>query len=110
MKWRGKEFLVTWLAVYLLAPSLVIHNIFAMTARPPGSPPYSPPLWMPFGGVVFMKDLLGQLFAGDWVDTVVVFLVRVLPFLIYTYILSLLVYLIFIFLRRGYYTWSGKHA
>jgi len=93
MKWR--LLLPTWLVIFLLAPSIFIHQMFMMGARPPGSPPLPKPLFIPFGAVNFGSDLLEQLARGDISDVVVIFLFLILPILIYTFVLSFIIYYIF---------------
>ena len=73
MKW--KQFLPIWLIVFLLAPSIWVHRILMLGARPPGSPTESPPLMIPFGWLYFGKHLWEQLVRGDFSDALVIFLV-----------------------------------
>jgi len=103
MKWRylkSKQFLLTWLIVYLLTPSIWIHRLFMFGARPPGSPEIAKPLFIPFGGVYFGWHFLGELFRGDFGDALIIFGFLVLPIIIYTFFLSVLVYYIFLKIRH----------
>jgi len=86
MKWR--LLFPTWLIMLLLAPSILIHQIFVMGSGPQ-------PLFIPFGVVHFGSDLLEQLARGDISDVVVIFLLLILPILIYTFVLSFVIYYIF---------------
>ena len=90
MKW--KQFLPIWLVVFLLAPSIWIHRILMFGARPPGSPEVAKPLFIPFGWLYFGRDLVEQLTRGDFGDALMIFLVLILPILIYTFLASLAVY------------------
>lgn len=89
---KRKHFLITWLAVFLLAPSVWIHRFFMYQMPPPGSDMPGPPLFVPFGGVYFIGQLWGQLIRGDFADSLAIFLVLILPILIYTFALSLVIY------------------
>ena len=91
MKWG--HFLLVWLSLFLLAPSIWIHRILMATGAPPGPgglPP--PPLLIPFGAVYFGAYLWEQLIRGDFGDALAIFLVLILPILIYTFLLSGIVY------------------
>ena len=90
MKW--KQFLVTWLIVFLLAPSIWTHTLLMAGARPPGSPQVSPPLFIPFGAIYFGGELWGQLIVGDFSDALMIFILMIFPILIYTFILSSVIY------------------
>ena len=90
MKW--KLFGPIWLVAFLLAPSIWFHRILMFGARPPGSPEVAKPLFIPFGWLYFGRDLVGQLVRGDVSDALVIFLVGILPILIYTFLVSLVVY------------------
>jgi hypothetical protein len=91
MKW--KQFLLTWLVVYLLAPSIWTHRLLMTTTPPPGSPEVSIPLFIPFGGITYTAHLWGELVRGDFGDALAIFLVLILPILIYTFFLSWLIHL-----------------
>jgi hypothetical protein len=90
MKW--KYFLLTWLLVFLLAPSIGIHRIFMFQTPPPGSDLTGPPLFYTFGGIRFLGEMFGQLFRGDFADSLAIFVVLILPILFYTFVISLVVY------------------
>ncbi len=90
MKW--KYFLTLWLVIFLLAPSIWIHRLFMYQTPPPGSDLPGPELFIPFGGIYYIGQLFEQLFRGDLMDAFVVFLLLILPILIYTFIVSLVVY------------------
>ena len=90
MKW--KLFGPIWLIVFLLAPSIWVHRIMMTGAQPPGSPEIAKPLFIPFGGIYFGRQLVEQLIRGDFNDALVIFLVLVLPILIYTFLLALIIY------------------
>jgi hypothetical protein len=87
-----KHFLLTWLVVFLLAPSIWIHRLFMYQTPPPGSNLPGPPLFIPFGGIQYALSMWGQLVRGDFVDAAVIFIALVLPILIYTFIVSLGLY------------------
>jgi len=87
MKW--KYFLLLWLVVFLLAPSIWVHRLLMFQTPPPGSNLPGPPLFIPFGGIYFIGELWGQVVRGDFADSAVIFVVLVLPILIYSFILSL---------------------
>ena len=93
MKW--KLFGPIWLVVFLLAPSIWVHRIMMLGARPPGSPEVAKPLFIPFGAVYFGRELWGQLLGGDFGDALAIFLVLILPILIYTFLLALIIYYAF---------------
>lgn len=98
MKWKyikRKQFLLIWLIVFLLAPSVSIHRLFIMTAPPPGSPVAPPPLLIPFGGVYFGRQLVEQALGGDFGDASMIFIFLILPIIVYTFFLSVLIYYIF---------------
>ena len=59
---------------------------------PPGSPVESPPLVIPFGWLFFGRHLWEQLISGDFGDALAIFLVLILPILIYTFFLSWIIY------------------
>ena len=98
MKWKyikRKQFLLTWLIVFLLAPSVSIHRLFITTAPPPGSPVAPPPLLIPFGGVHFGRQIAEQALGGDFGDASMIFAFLILPIIAYTFFLSVLIYYIF---------------
>ena len=90
MKWR--QFILIWLIIFLLAPSIWIHRILMFQTPPPGSNLPPPPLLIPFVGVYWGRELWGQLIRGDFVDSLVIFLVLILPILIYTFLISCIIY------------------
>jgi hypothetical protein len=90
MKWR--QFLPIWAVVFLLAPSIWTHRLLMAGMPPPGSPETSYPLLIPFGGTYYTVDFFEQLIRGDPVDALVIFLVLILPILIYTFFLSWLIH------------------
>ena len=90
MKW--KYFLTLWLVIFLLAPSIWIHRLFLAGAPPPGSDLSGPAFFMPFGGIYYIGELWGQLIQGDFTDVLAIFLFLILPILIYTFIVSLVIY------------------
>lgn len=90
MKW--KLFGPIWLVVFLLAPSIWIHRILMAGGRPPGGPEVGPPLLIPFGWLYFGRHLWEQLIRGDFGDVLAIFLVLILPILIYTFIVSAIIY------------------
>jgi hypothetical protein len=99
MKW--KLFCPIWLVVFLLAPSIWVHRILMATGAPPGpgSPP-PPPLLIPFVGVYFGRHLWEQLIRSDFGDVLAIFLVLILPILIYTFFLSCIIYYCFRRIRQ----------
>jgi len=98
MKW--KQFSLIWLITFLLAPSIWTHRILMFQTPPPGSNLPPPPLLIPFGGVNFGRELVGQLIRGDFGDSLVIFLVLILPILVYTFLLSGIIYYSFRRFRR----------
>ena len=61
-------------------------------ARPPGSPEVAKPLFIPFGAVYFGRLFWEELIRGDFGDALLLFVGLILPILIYTFILSVIVY------------------
>lgn len=104
MKW--KQFGPIWPVVFLLAPSIWIHRILMATGAPPGpgSPP-PPPLLIPFGVIYFGGHIWHQLAAGDFGDALTIFMVLILPIIIYTFFVSLVVYYCVKIIRR---LWLAK--
>jgi len=100
MKW--KQFLPIWIIVFLLAPSIWIHRILMEGSPPPGSPVESPPLLIPFGWLYFGRHLWEQLIRGDFGDVLAIFLVLILPILIYTFFLSNIIHYCFRKIRPRY--------
>jgi hypothetical protein len=92
---RWKLFLPIWAVVFLLAPSIWCHTLFIANSPPPGSQIEGPALIMPFGAVQFGIDCFEQLFQGDLMDALMIFLWIILPILIYTFVLSWLIYYAF---------------
>jgi len=98
MKW--KQFLPIWLVLFLLAPSIWFHTLFMAGMPPPGSKIEGPSLIMPFGAVQFSIDFWEQLIQGDFADSLMIFSGIILPILIYTFLLSWIVYYAFRKLRQ----------
>jgi hypothetical protein len=92
-KWR--QFILTWIVVFWVAPSFMIHNFFVCTTLSPGSPQPSLPLFKPFGAVFFLGEIFQQLTRGDFTDSLFIALFYLVPFLIYTFILSIIIYIAF---------------
>jgi hypothetical protein len=92
MIWRWKQFLLVWLVVFLLAPSIWIHKIFMLGARPACPEEVTEPLFIPFGAVYFGRQILGQFVGGDFGDSLLIFVGLILPIIIYTGILSVIIY------------------
>jgi hypothetical protein len=92
MIWRWKQFLLLWLVLFLLVPSIWIHRVFMLGARPPGSPEVTEPLFIPFGAVYFGRQLWQQLIGGDFGDALMIFIGLILPILVYTFVLSVIIY------------------
>ena len=92
MKW--KQFLLIWLILFLLAPSIWFHTQFMDITPPPNGPETSLPLLMPFGAVQLGIDFWEQLIRGDFADSLII-LFQILPILIYTFLLSWIVYYAF---------------
>jgi hypothetical protein len=104
MKW--KQFLLIWLILFLLAPSIWTHTLLMETTPPPGSQIEPPPLLIPFGAVQFGIDFWEQLIQGDFADSLVIFLVLILPIVIYTFLVSWIVYYAFRKIRQY---WLSTH-
>ncbi|MBA7710736.1 hypothetical protein ES703_119682 [subsurface metagenome] len=102
MKW--KQFLIVWLVILLLAPSIWVHKLEMEGAPPPGSDIEPPPLFIRFGVVYFGRQLVEQLAGGDFGDALAIFLVIILPILIYTFFLSYIIYYCF---RKVRHRFSG---
>jgi hypothetical protein len=92
---RWKLFLPIWAVVFLLAPSIWCHTLFIANSPPPGSHIEGPSMIMPFGAVQLGIDFWEQLIAGDFMDAMMIFLGIILPILIYTFVLSWLIYYAF---------------
>jgi di/tricarboxylate transporter len=93
MKW--KQFLPIWAVIFLLAPSIWFHTLFIENSPPPGSHIEGPSMIMPFGAVQLGIDCWEQLVQGDFMDALMIFLWIILPILIYTFVLSWLIYYAF---------------
>ena len=91
---RWKRFLLIWLILFLLAPSIWFHTQFIDWAPPPNSHIEGPSLLMPFGAVQLGIDFWEQLFRGDFADSLMI-LFQILPILIYTFLLAWIVYYAF---------------
>ena len=96
---KSKQFLLTWMAVYLLAPSIWIHQLFMFGARPPGSPEVAKALFIPFGGIDFGIQFFDQLFQGDFWDAFMIFVFLIVPIVIYTFIISVIIHYVFLKIR-----------
>ncbi len=94
MKW--KQFLLIWLILFLLAPSIWFHTQFIEGTSP---------LFMPFGTVQLGIDCWEQLIRGDFADSLMI-LFQILPILIYTFLLSWPVYYAF---RKVRQHWLSTH-
>lgn len=103
--YKWKQFILTWLVVFWAAPSIGIQNVFLIGSPPPGSNLSSPPLIEPFGAVFFFGQFFDQLLAGDFGDSLSIFALQILPFLIYTFILSIVVYFVFLIIKS---LWSRQ--
>jgi hypothetical protein len=104
MKW--KAFLLIWLILFLLAPSIWFHTLFMSNTPPPGSQIEGPSMIMPFGAVQLGIDCFQQLFQGDFMDALMIFLWIILPIAIYTFLLSWVVYYAFRKIRQY---WLSTH-
>jgi len=98
MKW--KLFGPIWLVAFLLAPSIWFHRLWMINGRPPGSDIPPKPLFLPFGAIYYMDDLWRQLIRGDFIDVLVFFISVILPILIYTFLLSCIIYYCFRRIRQ----------
>jgi hypothetical protein len=98
MKW--KQFFLIWVIVFLLAPSIGLHRYLMAWTPPPGSDIAPPPLLVPFGWLYFGREFAEQLAGGDLVDALVIFLVIILPIILYTFCLSWIIYFIVQGIRR----------
>ena len=96
MRWRylkSKQFLLTWLMVYLLVPTFWLHTL-VMTYEAKGS-------IYPFAGGRHVVAFFDQLFVGDFGDAFILVLAfQILPLLIYTFILSVLIHYVFLKLKK----------
>ena len=95
MNWRylkSKQFLLTWLMVYLLAPTFWFHQIF-MTYEAKGT-------IFPFAGARFGIHFFDQLFAGDFGDALIILSLAVIPLIIYTFIISALIHYVFLKIKN----------
>jgi len=101
---KRKQFLITWLVILLLAPSIWIHRLFMMGAPPPGSDIEPPSLFIPFGVVYFGRQFGEQLLHGDFMDALMILLFLILPIVVYTFALSCVIYYS---LRRVRHRFSG---
>lgn len=90
MKW--KLFLPIWAVVFLLAPSIWFHTLFIEGMPPPDSHIEGSSMIMPFGAVQLGIDFWEQLIAGDFMDALMIFMGIILPILIYTFVISFLIY------------------
>ena len=98
MKW--KQFLPTWLVVFLLAPSIVFPQVFITTRQSPADPGL--PLVMPFGAIHWANEwgflLDRSIRTGEikWAwDFFQIYFICILPILIYSFFLSAMIYYYF---------------
>ncbi len=94
MNWRylnSKQFLLTWLIVYLLTPTFWFHQLF-MTYEAEGTV-------FPFAGARFAFHFFDQLFAGDFGDALFI-LLAILLLIIYTFIILVLIHSVFLKIRH----------
>jgi hypothetical protein len=77
----------------------MIHNFFVFTTLSPGSPQPSLPLFKPFGAIYFLGEIFQQLTRGDFTDSLFIALFYLVPFFIYTFILSIILYSAFKIIR-----------
>jgi hypothetical protein len=91
MKIKWEIFLPTWLIIFLLAPSILIHGLFMMTIPSPGYRS-DVSLFLPFGAIYFMDDLWRMLVRGEFVSALVIFIALILPILIYTFPITLAIH------------------
>jgi len=89
---KRKHFLITWLVILLLAPSVWIHRLFMAWTPPPGSDIEPPSLFVPFGVVYFGRQFGEQLLRGDFTDALMILLFLILPIVVYTFALSCVIY------------------
>ena len=95
MKWRylkSKQFLLTWLIVYLLTPTFWLHQLF-FTYEAKGT-------IFPFAGARFGFHFFHELFGGDFGDALFIFALTILPMIIYTFIISVLVHYVFLKIKH----------
>lgn len=104
--WKWRQFLLTWLVVFWTVPSYGIHNFYRFGAPPPGSDLPPLPLFEPFGAVYFLGELFGQLTRGDIGDAFFIFRSYIIPFLFYTFILSVILYSAFSLMKSS--IWRQK--
>ena len=89
MKW--KQVIPVWLILFLIAPSIWFHRLLMIGGRPPDAPPFAPPLFVPFGAVNYGGDFFNQLARGDFVDSLMILVLLILPILVYTYVVSAII-------------------
>jgi len=95
MNWRylkSKQFIFTWLIIYLLIPTFWFHQIFA-TYEARGTV-------FPFAGAQFGIQFFDQLFKGDFGDAFIIIGFIVLPLIIYAFIISVLLHYVFRKIKR----------
>ena len=73
-------------------------------APPPGSDIEPPSLFIPFGAVYFGKQMWEQLIRGDFMDALMILLFLILPIVVYTLVLSCVIYYSF---RKVRHRFSG---
>jgi len=96
MKIKWKIFLPMWLALILLAPSIIFPQIFAMTMSSPDDPGL--PLAMPFGVIYWISNEWFMLGRGNILSFFLTcFVFTLLPIMIYTFPITLAIHYV---LRR----------
>ena len=103
MKW--KLFLPTWLVIFLLAPSIWLPQAFLITRLSPTDPGL--PLVIPFGVIHWANEwgfLIGRAirtgeikWAWDFLQN---YAICILPILIYTFVLSVIIFYIYRKIKR----------
>ena len=88
---RWKQILPVWLTLFLLAPSIWIHRLLMIGGRPHDAPPFIPPLFVPFGAINYGGDFLNQIARGDFMDSLVIFIILILPILVYTFLIPVII-------------------
>jgi len=89
---KSKQFLLTWLAVYLIIPTFWLHQVF-MTYEAEGT------VFL-FAGSRFAFQFLDQLFLGDFGDAFIILGLIVLPLVVYAFIISLFLHFVFLKMKR----------
>jgi hypothetical protein len=96
MNWKylkSKQFLFTWLLLYLLIPTFWLHTLVATYEAERSI--------YPFAGGRWIVAFFDQLFAGDFGDAFIsVLAFQILPLLVYTFVLSFLMHYVFLKLKN----------